>query len=361
MSLYLCVFDGDREADGVEVGPYADFNALRMAVAATAPGGAAASTFPTLLGHSDCDGAWSPEDCARLRAELETAETSLRARPPAPFPSPWQAEAARAVEMILELGQDVFAQFATGLRLAFIVGALGGGIASVVGMLVGFTAGYRSGIVDYLNAARKLADRFWECPEVDRGQSYVLDPNVLTVWPWRSTSTMGLVLRALDGRPDMWAGPSATDGASGLHHIWNHFMSYLTGYDATHGIYDTREVAYHLKMTAYCALFDTSSVYQKNCQNTIANSFPAIWTPSKFADGSWPQIFHDQSTPGSWGLGGVTLTHGSAAVTALGSPGWSAGQFPSRIWFLNSLGWPANNSATVRICSLGYWLSKADL
>lgn len=46
------------------------------------------------------------------------------------------------------LGQDVFAQFATGLRLAFIVGALGGGIAAIIGMLVGFTAGYRSGVVD---------------------------------------------------------------------------------------------------------------------------------------------------------------------------------------------------------------------
>jgi peptide/nickel transport system permease protein len=46
------------------------------------------------------------------------------------------------------LGQDVYAQFATGVRLAFVVGALGGGIAAIVGMLVGFTAGYRSGIVD---------------------------------------------------------------------------------------------------------------------------------------------------------------------------------------------------------------------
>ena len=46
------------------------------------------------------------------------------------------------------LGQDVFAQFATGLRLAFIVGALGGGIAAIIGMLVGFTAGYRGGAVD---------------------------------------------------------------------------------------------------------------------------------------------------------------------------------------------------------------------
>ena len=46
------------------------------------------------------------------------------------------------------LGQDVYSQFVTGLRLAFVVGALGGGIAACVGMLVGFTAGYRAGIVD---------------------------------------------------------------------------------------------------------------------------------------------------------------------------------------------------------------------
>jgi peptide/nickel transport system permease protein len=46
------------------------------------------------------------------------------------------------------LGQDVYAQFVEGLRLAFIVGAVGGGIAAAVGMVVGFTAGYRGGIVD---------------------------------------------------------------------------------------------------------------------------------------------------------------------------------------------------------------------
>lgn len=46
------------------------------------------------------------------------------------------------------LGQDVYAQFVNGLRLAFIVGAVGGGIAAIVGMLVGFTAGYRGGIID---------------------------------------------------------------------------------------------------------------------------------------------------------------------------------------------------------------------
>ena len=45
-------------------------------------------------------------------------------------------------------GQDVFAQFAHGLRSTFLVGALGGGLAAVIGMLIGFTAGYRGGAVD---------------------------------------------------------------------------------------------------------------------------------------------------------------------------------------------------------------------
>jgi peptide/nickel transport system permease protein len=45
-------------------------------------------------------------------------------------------------------GQDVFAQFAHGLRSTFLVGLLGGGLAAVIGMVVGFTAGYRGGAVD---------------------------------------------------------------------------------------------------------------------------------------------------------------------------------------------------------------------
>ena len=45
-------------------------------------------------------------------------------------------------------GQDVFAQFTHGLRSTFLVGLLGGGLAAFIGMLIGFTAGYRGGAVD---------------------------------------------------------------------------------------------------------------------------------------------------------------------------------------------------------------------
>src|SRR5690606_15648889 len=49
-------------------------------------------------------------------------------------------------------GQDVFAQFVHGLRAACVVGGLGSFIAFVIGLTVGFTAGYRGGLVDeFLN------------------------------------------------------------------------------------------------------------------------------------------------------------------------------------------------------------------
>jgi peptide/nickel transport system permease protein len=45
-------------------------------------------------------------------------------------------------------GQDVYTQFVQGLRASFIVGIVGGGIATLIGIIIGFTAGYRGGMVD---------------------------------------------------------------------------------------------------------------------------------------------------------------------------------------------------------------------
>src|ERR1017187_10411034 len=62
---------------------------------------------------------------------------------------------------------------------------------------------YRSGIDDYLTAARAFADRFWESPMVDQGVAPSGFPFGITS---RSTRDIGLVRRALAGRPDMWTG-----------------------------------------------------------------------------------------------------------------------------------------------------------
>jgi len=45
-------------------------------------------------------------------------------------------------------GQDVYSQFAHGLRSTFIVGLIGGGVGTLIGVLVGLVAGYRGGLVD---------------------------------------------------------------------------------------------------------------------------------------------------------------------------------------------------------------------
>ncbi len=45
-------------------------------------------------------------------------------------------------------GQDVFAQFVNGLASTFVIGLAGGGLAAIIGVVIGFVAGYRGGWID---------------------------------------------------------------------------------------------------------------------------------------------------------------------------------------------------------------------
>ena len=99
MSLYLCVFADGGEADGVDAGAYADFNAFRSYVAGELEGGAAGSRFPNLMLHSDCDGDWAAAACFALHAELRVISAAMRERPPVNFPSVWQRDLARKLDL----------------------------------------------------------------------------------------------------------------------------------------------------------------------------------------------------------------------------------------------------------------------
>jgi hypothetical protein len=95
MGLYLCVFKGDEEIEGVEVGSYADFNFFRDAVVATVERGQAGNVCPVLINHSDSDGSWSPDEAATLLSELKLIEKTLNEHPPGEFNSPWKKEVAK--------------------------------------------------------------------------------------------------------------------------------------------------------------------------------------------------------------------------------------------------------------------------
>jgi peptide/nickel transport system permease protein len=90
-------------------------------------------------------------------------------------------------------GQDVFSQFVNGLRAAFLVGAVGGGIAWLLGAAVGFTAGYRGGWVD--DVLNMLTNVVLVIPTLAiliivaayiNVHSYVTEALLigLTSWPW---------------------------------------------------------------------------------------------------------------------------------------------------------------------------------
>ena len=94
MGLYLAIFAGDVELEGVEIGSYADFNAFREAIVTDLECNLAGRRFPTLILHSDCDGEWSPEQAASLLKELETISHELACLPPTVLPEGWKAQVA---------------------------------------------------------------------------------------------------------------------------------------------------------------------------------------------------------------------------------------------------------------------------
>lgn len=97
MSLYLAVFEGDVEIDGIDVGGYADFDALRSTVSTLLEQSRPGSRFPVLMLHSDCDGEWSATDSQLLAQELRTIALEFGKYPPSPYPADWQVNVARSI------------------------------------------------------------------------------------------------------------------------------------------------------------------------------------------------------------------------------------------------------------------------
>jgi hypothetical protein len=82
---------------------------------------------------------------------------------------------------------------------------------------VAYTNYYRTGDQRFLDCARKVTDSWWSQPVIDYGKNLVsLSGNSLAP---RSVALNGLILRALDGRPEMWAW--ITDYVNYQFHGWD--------------------------------------------------------------------------------------------------------------------------------------------
>lgn len=108
MGLYLCIFDGEEELDGVEVGHYSDFGIFRETVVKYLEGSVWGSRFPTLMLHSDCDGVWSPTEAQRLEQELRIIADEFQRLPPIEWPSEWQREVAKLLGLAPRTLYDCF-------------------------------------------------------------------------------------------------------------------------------------------------------------------------------------------------------------------------------------------------------------
>ena len=94
MGLYLCVFRGDDELEGLEVGSYEDFERFRDA--ARSLDRRVFRRFGTLRANVKPNTHWSHREAARLASELVALAAELRKLPPKPFPpGSWQEEIAR--------------------------------------------------------------------------------------------------------------------------------------------------------------------------------------------------------------------------------------------------------------------------
>jgi hypothetical protein len=93
-SVYLCIFDGEEEVEGVEIGSYADFGFFREGVTAVVENGKKGSRCPILINHHDSDGEWSPEEAGRLVGELKLVANGFSKMPPVTFNSDWKKQVA---------------------------------------------------------------------------------------------------------------------------------------------------------------------------------------------------------------------------------------------------------------------------
>lgn len=166
---------------------------------------------------------------------------------------------------------------------------------------------YRTGLDDYLKLARTLADRWYIQPWFDEGRAG-LDP--------RRSAVAGLILRALDGRPEMW--PNLRAYIDKLTPVW------LRANDPV--VFDVRDQGYIQLWNALMAAVDPDDASRQRYLNTALNFVLSFWQRTQYPDGSHRVEIQ------SYRIGTADVTAGSKQVIGHGT-GWNTGMTDKYVQF----------------------------
>ncbi|MFN2316283.1 MAG: hypothetical protein ABR551_07525 [Gemmatimonadales bacterium] len=138
-----------------------------------------------------------------------------------------------------------------------------------------YTAYYRSGDARHLVNARKVADSWWQHAAIGSGTT----PYESSFAP-RNISLGGLMLRALDGRPEMW--PWITQYAREMYQMW---VGARQHYDGLY--YGVRDGGYMLLYAAWLAKAHPDAAVRAEFRQKALDGATKYYARLQYADGSW--------------------------------------------------------------------------
>ncbi len=201
---------------------------------------------------------------------------------------------------------------------------------------------YRSGFELYRDYARYLADDFIEHPSNDYYRIYGVGANLYNSYAPRVRAAAGIMLRALDGRPDLW------------EFIWNNYINYEVvprlQIDFRGQLYFNRDPRENAYSTSAAGLFaqlypddlKDSALRKQTVIDAINASVERQWMVTLRADGSQRNYYPDRMACN--GRCVVQVTNGQTVVTAINGT-FVDTMCTYRVWFVTS--WLGDDQDTV--------------
>ena len=157
-----------------------------------------------------------------------------------------------------------------------------------------YTNYYRTGDSRFLDCARKVADSWWSQPVIDYGKNLVSASG--DGFAPRSVGLTGLILRALDGRPEMW--PWITDYVNYQYHNW---VEVPSNYPSLY--YGIRDGGFMLLYAADLGAVHPDPATRGSFRTRALAGAVNYYARLQYTDGSY-RFNVDDSSPGA--LDGVT-------------------------------------------------------